>query len=309
MAEEEKTSGGSGETEWYLWLFGAVLVIGLLGQLSTNTMEFLGTDGVNQEVEYSAEISDQEFLNSDVSGISGASASQSGSFSLRDKLSDVNEGVSNWIVTFSIVESWPLYTLFSILLSGLALLVIIYSSIRYSWIMTKWNDEIGYENKSVGDIIREMFGLDTSKKADSLDSTESGLTVSEEINNEVIDSLDNQSTYVSSSTTIPPNAEWEHVEELIRSGSESDWRQAIIEADIMLDGLLQSLGYRGQTIAERLQSVDPADMETLELAWSAHKVRNRIAHDGQNFTLTQEVFLQTIAQFERVFKEYRLIDY
>ena len=309
MAEEEKTSGGSGETEWYLWLFGAVLVIGLLGQLSTNTMEFLGTDGVNQEVEYSAEISDQEFLNSDVSGISGASASQSGSFSLRDKLSDVNEGVSNWIVTFSIVESWPLYTLFSILLSGLALLVIIYSSIRYSWIMTKWNDEIGYENKSVGDIIREMFGLDTSKKAESLDSTESGLTVSGESNNYAVDSSDDQSTYVSSSTTIPPNAEWEHVEELIRSGSESDWRQAIIEADIMLDGLLQSLGYRGQTIAERLQSVDPADMETLELAWSAHKVRNRIAHDGQNFTLTQEVFLQTIAQFERVFKEYRLIDY
>ncbi|MFA6503328.1 MAG: hypothetical protein WCT45_03725, partial [Candidatus Paceibacterota bacterium] len=42
-----------------------------------------------------------------------------------------------------------------------------------------------------------------------------------------------------------PSSRWAHVEELVAGTSPSDWRSAIIEADIMLDDLLTKLGYIG----------------------------------------------------------------
>ena len=41
------------------------------------------------------------------------------------------------------------------------------------------------------------------------------------------------------------HARWKHIAALIESPSESDWRQAIIEADIMLEDVLGMHGYEG----------------------------------------------------------------
>ena len=44
-------------------------------------------------------------------------------------------------------------------------------------------------------------------------------------------------------------------------------------------------------------------METLNDAWEAHKVRNRIAHDGADFVLTKRMVDETINRYLRVFEE------
>lgn len=100
------------------------------------------------------------------------------------------------------------------------------------------------------------------------------------------------------------HSRWDHIRELIESPLENDWRQAIIEADIMLDDLLTQLGYPGQTIGEKLKAVDPSRMHTLQDAWEGHKVRNEIAHQGYAYQLTERQAHRTIAHFEAVMREF-----
>ena len=103
------------------------------------------------------------------------------------------------------------------------------------------------------------------------------------------------------------NEKWEKVLEHINSNNPSDWRLAIIEADIMLDELLRSAGYHGETVGDLLKAVEASDMLTLEQAWEAHKVRNRIAHSGSDFDLNEREAKRVIALFESVFKEFQII--
>lgn len=100
------------------------------------------------------------------------------------------------------------------------------------------------------------------------------------------------------------HSRWAHVRELVERPHESDWRQAIIEADIMLDDLLSQLGYPGQSVGEKLKAVNPARFTTLQYAWDAHKVRNEIAHSGSSFELTEHTAHRTIAMYEMVMREH-----
>jgi len=56
-----------------------------------------------------------------------------------------------------------------------------------------------------------------------------------------------------------------------------------------------------------LKSVSASQMTTLNDAWEAHKIRNRIAHDGADFVLTKRVAQETITQYRRVFDEFGLV--
>jgi hypothetical protein len=105
----------------------------------------------------------------------------------------------------------------------------------------------------------------------------------------------------------PKNPRWEQVRELANTTSESDWRLAILEADIMLGDLLKEQGYRGEGIGERLRDANPLQFHTLDLAWTAHKVRNDIAHAGSDFHLSQREANSTIDLYRRVFEEFDYI--
>ena len=103
------------------------------------------------------------------------------------------------------------------------------------------------------------------------------------------------------------NPRWEMVSGLASSASESDWRRAILEADIMLAALLTERGYPGDTLGEQLKQANPLQFTTLDLAWEAHRMRNAIAHLGDAFPLTQRDVTTTINQFQRVFEEFDYI--
>lgn len=103
------------------------------------------------------------------------------------------------------------------------------------------------------------------------------------------------------------NERWEHVKKLSGSSNPSDWRLAILEADVMLEELLRSSGYHGDSIGEMLKSIEKSDFLTLEDAWEAHKVRNRIAHDGSSYLMNEREVKKVISLFENVFKEFKVI--
>lgn len=84
----------------------------------------------------------------------------------------------------------------------------------------------------------------------------------------------------------------------------NDWKLAIIEADIVLDEILKERGYVGESLGERLRSISSGQLNTLDDAWEAHKVRNKIAHGGTDFVLTKRLSDETIARYRRVFNEF-----
>lgn len=103
------------------------------------------------------------------------------------------------------------------------------------------------------------------------------------------------------------NEKWVSVVKHINSISPSDWKLAIIEADIMLDELLKVSGYHGDSLGEMLKSVEKSDFLTIESAWEAHKIRNQIAHEGSDFLLNEREAKRVISLYEGVFKEFEII--
>ncbi|MEI8327920.1 MAG: hypothetical protein WCG02_02175 [Candidatus Taylorbacteria bacterium] len=100
---------------------------------------------------------------------------------------------------------------------------------------------------------------------------------------------------------------WENVQKHMTSTNQNDWKQAIIEADVMLDDILTRMGYRGESVGEKLKRVATGDFASLDDAWEAHKVRNRIAHDGTGFVLTEHDAKHAISRYKKVFEEFYYI--
>lgn len=103
------------------------------------------------------------------------------------------------------------------------------------------------------------------------------------------------------------NARWEDITRHLNSDNPNDWKLAIIEADVMLQELLESRGYPGNTVGEKLKSASPKSFQTLDAAWSAHKVRNQVAHSGTDFVLTKRVAQETITQYKMVLQEFGVL--
>ncbi len=103
------------------------------------------------------------------------------------------------------------------------------------------------------------------------------------------------------------NEKWEVVLKKLFSESESDWKLAIIDADEMLFDLMDSLGFKGESLGDKLKTVDRDDFKSLSAAWEVHIIRNRIAHDGSEFILTQREAKRVIALYEQIFREYGFI--
>jgi hypothetical protein len=97
---------------------------------------------------------------------------------------------------------------------------------------------------------------------------------------------------------------WEHIQSLLEGNTPSQWREAIMEADVMLDEVLREKGYPGETLGDKLQS---AHFHSVQDAWEGHKVRNRIAHDGSAFELSQALAQRTVAYYESAFRELEAI--
>jgi len=103
------------------------------------------------------------------------------------------------------------------------------------------------------------------------------------------------------------NERWDKVLEHTASDNPNDWRLAIIEADIMLDEVVMRMGYQGGTLGDKLKQIARGDLQSLDAAWEAHKVRNQIAHEGSDYILTQREAKRVIDLYGAVFEEVKFI--
>jgi hypothetical protein len=103
------------------------------------------------------------------------------------------------------------------------------------------------------------------------------------------------------------NPKWKYILTLIESPNESDWRVAIIEADTLLEDSLKERGLVGNTMAELLEEAKANGYSGMQSAWDAHLVRNKIAHEGIDFPVTQIEGRRVIKLYQNVFEGLEVI--
>lgn len=100
---------------------------------------------------------------------------------------------------------------------------------------------------------------------------------------------------------------WKDVLAKIYSTNASDWLAAVIQADAIMDDILKRMGLPGETMADRLQALDPSKLQSLQDVWDAHKLRNRVAHAPATMLRHNEL-LAAIEKYKKALKELEYID-
>ena len=91
--------------------------------------------------------------------------------------------------------------------------------------------------------------------------------------------------------------EWLNIEQSVAKDNEMTCHMAILNADKLLDKALQQRGAKGETMGERMKSSQKT-WSNANSIWSAHKLRNQIAHETN-----VKVNYQTCRQALRAFKQ------
>jgi len=107
--------------------------------------------------------------------------------------------------------------------------------------------------------------------------------------------------------TAVVNPRWQRVLDHVNSENPNDWRLAILEADIILEEMLQKMGYRGESVGDKLKTIEASDFTSIDAAWEAHKVRNMIVHQGSDFLITGREAKRVVDLYRQVFEEFRYI--
>ncbi len=72
------------------------------------------------------------------------------------------------------------------------------------------------------------------------------------------------------------------IEEMLNSNNIHELKQAVFEADKLVDYILKSYGYAGETFADRLRSArEYIDRSLYNQIWEGHKIRNLLAHEHE----------------------------
>ena len=100
---------------------------------------------------------------------------------------------------------------------------------------------------------------------------------------------------------------WREVQKHFFAGTDGELKAAIIEADNMMDEVLRTAGFRGQTLGDRLKQITSAQLENIDQIWEAHKLRNRIAHET-DFKMNRDLAERALAIYQKTFKDLELLD-
>lgn len=87
-----------------------------------------------------------------------------------------------------------------------------------------------------------------------------------------------QTKFLSAHDKSVVHVKWHAIEQRMQKGGPTNFRQAVMEADSLVDYVLKQLGVEGTTMGERLRASQPRYSDYQGL-WNAHKLRNEIVHE------------------------------
>lgn len=94
---------------------------------------------------------------------------------------------------------------------------------------------------------------------------------------------------------------WLEIENSVRRDTPATWQLAIMNADKLLDQALRERRFKGETMGARMKSADKA-WKNANHIWSAHKVRNQLAHEV-NVTVSYDTTLRSLSAFKQGLKD------
>lgn len=98
------------------------------------------------------------------------------------------------------------------------------------------------------------------------------------------------------------DAKWKEIREHIGSVRETEWKFAVIEADKIIEEIFKGAGFPGETLGEQLTLLGPEQLASINELWSAHKIRNLIAHDP-NYQVSHQQAREAIGNYEKTLNE------
>jgi len=103
------------------------------------------------------------------------------------------------------------------------------------------------------------------------------------------------------------NASWQKIVSRLSKDDEASLQLALIEADNLFDDLLKLMGLPGESMADRLKYLNPAQVSNIEEIWQAHKLRNQLVH-GSEYPIARSEIEFGVRAYEKALKELKFID-
>tara|TARA_Y100000310_G_scaffold320247_1_gene376485 strand:- start:657 stop:1175 length:519 start_codon:yes stop_codon:yes gene_type:complete len=99
---------------------------------------------------------------------------------------------------------------------------------------------------------------------------------------------------------------WQRVMARLETANEAEYKLAVIEADTVLSEILQRMGFKGETLGDRLRILTSAIVPNLNDVSQAHQTRNNVVHDP-DYRLTLEEARKTLEIYEVAFRNLDLL--
>lgn len=96
-------------------------------------------------------------------------------------------------------------------------------------------------------------------------------------------------------------SKWLQIEASLKRNEPSSHHLAVLNADKLLDQALREKGIRGETMGERMKAAN-ASWRNANAVWSAHKLRNQIAHES-DVRVTYDDARRALAGFKQALKD------
>jgi hypothetical protein len=82
-------------------------------------------------------------------------------------------------------------------------------------------------------------------------------------------------------------SKWNDIQAMLQAGP-SGLKNALIEADKLLDYVMKARGVAGETMGDRLKN-GGHNLSNLNAVWAAHKLRNQLAHEVEHDMVPQQI--------------------
>lgn len=96
-------------------------------------------------------------------------------------------------------------------------------------------------------------------------------------------------------------AKWLEIEHKLSKENPDTFSVVILSADNLLDQALKDMGVAGRTMGERMKNINQK-FSNANAVWSAHKIRNQIAHEV-DVRLDYDQVRQALAGFKQALQD------
>ncbi len=97
--------------------------------------------------------------------------------------------------------------------------------------------------------------------------------------------------------------QWSKIESRLQSGSVSEYKVAILEADNIIEKVLADTGHTGEDMAQKIEQLRMTQPDDAELLDGVHQIRNRIVFE-QDFHLDFEQTEKALAVYKEYLKKF-----